>query len=339
MAEKRIVKLRKKKEKNGKVSLFLDKYIDGKREYEYLRMYLIGDKKDDDLTMKIAQRICDERNDLALKEEQRLFNNDVRLMTIHRFIDIFCKPMFHVLKYYINEKDKVAQINKQYERLFYEKIIETELSDSSIKQYITLFRAVRNKAIDMDAIDVYKSPSFKVKITSKEKQYLTIEELKQIANLELTGNKEIMRNAFCFSALTGLRISDLRTIKWENIREEDGYIRIVFRQTKTKSREYLDISDNAFRFLGERGEGLIFPNHLYSSWTYLNQIMEIAGIEKHISFHCARHTFAIMMLSMGVDIYTLSKLLGHSDISVTQVYARILDKGKRSAIDLIPKIL
>ena len=80
----------------------------------------------------------------------------------------------------------------------------------------------------------------------------------------------------------------------------------------------------------------MFPTDLCNE--RLERIIKKTTIKKHITFHCARHTFAIMMLGLGVDIYTLSKLLGHSDIAITQVYARILDKGKRSAVDLIPEI-
>lgn len=63
-----------------------------------------------------------------------------------------------------------------------------------------------------------------------------------------------------------------------------------------------------------------------------------AGINKHITFHCARHSFAIMMLDAGVDLYTLSKLMGHKSIESTQIYAKILDAQKQRAVDRIPKI-
>ena len=64
-----------------------------------------------------------------------------------------------------------------------------------------------------------------------------------------------------------------------------------------------------------------------------------AGIDKEITFHCGRHTFAVMMLDLGTDIYTVSKLLGHRELSTTQIYARVLDKNKQKAVQQIPKIL
>ena len=63
-----------------------------------------------------------------------------------------------------------------------------------------------------------------------------------------------------------------------------------------------------------------------------------AGIKKHITFHSGRHTFAVMMLDLGTDIYTVSKLLGHREISTTQIYAKVLDKNKQAAVAKIPSV-
>lgn len=63
------------------------------------------------------------------------------------------------------------------------------------------------------------------------------------------------------------------------------------------------------------------------------------GIDKHITFHCSRHTFATMMLTLGVDIYTVSKLLGHRRVTTTQIYGNIVDKKKREAVDMIPDFM
>ncbi len=60
-----------------------------------------------------------------------------------------------------------------------------------------------------------------------------------------------------------------------------------------------------------------------------------AGIEKHITFHCARHTYATLQLSLGTDIYTVSKLLGHENLRTTEVYAKIIDEKKQEAASKI----
>lgn len=328
------IKLRQKKERNGKISLFLDKYDNGKRTYEYLRMYLTGNKKEDEITLAVAERICEERNKSI--EVEFDCNNEIGRMTIHNFIDLYF-VRYKAIKNIIPPTDKVSQLNKDYERIFTDKVRNGNYADSTKVTYIREFRAVKNRAIDLDGVPMFKSPKLKIKYAPKERVYLTMDELKRLGNIEikdrhLDGN----RRAFCFSCLTGLRVSDIRNLCWDNISEQDGYKRITFTQKKTKSTEYLDISNSAYRFLGNRGTGKIFDVKLWNK--QLTRIMPLADIDKHITYHCARHTFAIMMLGLGVDIYTLSKLLGHSDIAVTQVYARILDQNKRSAVDLIPEI-
>lgn len=71
----------------------------------------------------------------------------------------------------------------------------------------------------------------------------------------------------------------------------------------------------------------------------LQRWVNAAGINKKITFHCARHTFAVMMLDLGTDIYTTSKLLGHRNITTTQIYAKVLDKNKQAAVSCIPDLL
>ena len=74
-------------------------------------------------------------------------------------------------------------------------------------------------------------------------------------------------------------------------------------------------------------------NSIIQKWVYK------AGINKKITFHCGRHTFAVMMLDLGADLYTVSKLLGHKLIGTTQIYAKVLDKNKQAAVSRIPSIL
>lgn len=70
----------------------------------------------------------------------------------------------------------------------------------------------------------------------------------------------------------------------------------------------------------------------------LKKLVEAAGICKLISFHCARHTYATMLLTYGADLYTVSKLLGHSNIATTQIYAKLVDQKRREAVELIPAL-
>jgi len=149
-----------------------------------------------------------------------------------------------------------------------------------------------------------------------------------------------LKTAFLFSCLTGLRWSDINKMVWSEIQhsnEMGHYIR--FRQKKTKGAETQPISEQAFGLLAEREEPeeRVFKGLKYSAWH--NQKLQLwvmrAGITKTITFHCARHTYATLQLTMGTDIYTVSKLLGHRELKTTQIYAKVIDKKKQEAANKI----
>jgi len=150
-----------------------------------------------------------------------------------------------------------------------------------------------------------------------------------------------VRRAFLFSCLTGLRRSDIERLTWGDVQQQGDFVRIVFRQKKTRGQEYLDITPQAVAYMGERQAEDVrvfpLPDVKYAN-AHVKTWAQAAGIEKHITFHCARHTFAVLMLDIGTDIYTVSKLLGHREISTTQIYAKVLDKNKQAAVLKIPQI-
>ena len=162
---------------------------------------------------------------------------------------------------------------------------------------------------------------------------------------------DLLKRAFLFSCLSGLRWSDVSKLLWSEVQEyrytdKDGNKktgwRIVFHQQKTKGLQYLDISEQAREYLGEIGkpDERVFMGLEYG--TYYNTELKLwvmaAGISKHITFHCARHTNAVLMLSKGATLYTVQKRLGHSQISTTQIYAKMADEQQREAANLIPDI-
>ncbi|MNY64362.1 Tyrosine recombinase XerD [compost metagenome] len=97
----------------------------------------------------------------------------------------------------------------------------------------------------------------------------------------------------------------------------------------------MPIAEQAYEQLGERGnlEDRIFKGLKYSAYTnvQLSRWVMSAGITKKITFHCFRHTYATLQLTMGTDIYTVSKLLGHRHLKTTEVYAKVIDKKKVDA--------
>jgi integrase len=127
-------------------------------------------------------------------------------------------------------------------------------------------------------------------------------------------------------------------LRWENITAGDAPS-IKFAQKKTKALVYLPISPEALQLCGTRKEekDKVFEG-VNSSQLCNNVIAEwvkAAGIKKEITFHCFRHTFATLQLTQGTDIYTVSKMLGHSDVKTTQIYAQIVDEKKQKAANAI----
>ena len=215
------------------------------------------------------------------------------------------------------------------------------VSQNSKVSYFNKLRACLNQAFEEHIID--KNPIRGVEGFKQEevaREYLTLDEVKKMAATPC--NYPILKATFLFSCLTGLRKSDIEKLTWGEVQKFGKYTRIVFKQKKTGGQEYLDISDQAAAYLGTRRNDVdrVFEGFTYGAWTSLElkRWALAAGISKNLTFHCARHTFAVMMLDLGADIYTVSKLLGHRELSTTQIYAKVLDKNKQAAVNLIPDI-
>ena len=180
------------------------------------------------------------------------------------------------------------------------------------------------------------------KNTPGERVYHTADELRKLINATCINNE--VRNAFLFSCMCGLRWSDINALKWGDIKRDGDNWKIEIRMVKTRELLYLPLSDEAKNFLPARDEkadsDFIFT--LPTLWWAEKNIadwLKDAKINKHVTFHCARHTFATLMLTQGADLYTTSKLLGHTDVKTTQIYAKIVDAKKAEAVNLLNGLL
>ena len=175
----------------------------------------------------------------------------------------------------------------------------------------------------------------RVKGHGNKREYLTKEELVKLSKANC--KSDVLRRAGLISCMTGLRLSDCILLRWENIKKSsDGGWVLDITTKKTKTDATIPISEEALALCGERGEGQVFRK-LTPSVVALNlkDWIEAAGITKHITFHCFRHTFATLQLAGGTDIYTVSKLLTHSNLATTQVYAEVVNELKRDAAERI----
>lgn len=212
------------------------------------------------------------------------------------------------------------------------------LSQNSAATYFSIFKAALKQAF----IDEYFLTDISAKLKGiseieSRREYLTIDELNTL--VETHCNYEVVKRAALFSALTGLRLSDIQKLKWEEITIENDSPRIHFTQQKTKGVEYMPISAQALQLCGKRKSPttLVFSGLPDSAWISrpLKKWITTAGITKKITFHNFRHTFATLQLSSGTDIYTVSKMLGHTNVRTTQVYAKVVDEKKNQAAEAI----
>jgi len=213
------------------------------------------------------------------------------------------------------------------------------LSQNSAHGYFNKLKATLKQAYkDGYLLIDLNSKIERIKEAETERQFLTMEELNTLANKECT--IPVLKKAGLFSALTGLRFSDIEKLIWGQVQysKSEGYS-LQFRQKKTGGVEVAPISEQAYKLLGEPQEPTqkVFQNLKYSTQnnTYLKEWLNSAGIRKHITFHCFRHTFATLQLSFGTDLYTVSKMLGHREIRTTQQYAKVIDKTKQVAANKI----
>ncbi len=201
-----------------------------------------------------------------------------------------------------------------------------------------LHQAKRDKIFRTNPAEDVKN--FKTDV-SIAKDVLTIEELQLLANTHC-GNEEVKR-AFLFCCNTGLRFVDVKPLKWENINDE--VLKVEQSKTKDKASDggkvEVTLNQTAIKILGtpKDKEELIFklPSH-ESTGKSLNHWVKRAGIEKHITFHCSRHTFGTLLAYYESDILTISKLLGHTSLKHTSKYIRTSNEMKQKAVNSIPTI-
>lgn len=382
------VKIRFKELKNGNKSIYLDyytgdivrkeNYVGGKREYEFLKLYLIPElsKEDKDRnvqTMRLAkaiqsQRIVDLQNQShgflnpnrsKINVIDRLFvmQKEAQLRGSHNYVKTIGN-VIRELKLFRGDYIPFNEINKEFLSNFVDFLKQAKksskhglvkdggcLSNNSVVAYYSVLRTIINKAYKEGIIPTNPTLEFKladkVREEKSRREYLTIDEIKLLASTEC--KYEIIKRAFLFSCLSGLRVSDIRKLTWKDFKNIGDKVRIEIKMQKTKEPLYLPISDSALQWLPIRGDSkdddVIFAlPHQSNINDNLQKWVDKAKIRKHVSFHVGRHTHATLMLTLGADLFTVSKLLGHTNIATTQIYAKIIDKKKDEAVDLIPNI-
>ena len=176
----------------------------------------------------------------------------------------------------------------------------------------------------------------------KHREYLTADELKRFLAVEpQTYMEKVVQRAFGFSCMTGLRLGDMQRLRWSDIKGRERRTNGVGRpaQDQAASCPYRSILwlFRCFRPRPENGEdGIIFPlvKKPDNVAKYVRRIKDKAGIEKDFTYHSSRHSAATLAITAGAELYSVSKILGHSSIASTQVYAKVNMEKKVEAMSL-----
>lgn len=344
------VTLRSKDLSNGSKSLYLDIYNLGKRRYEFLNLYLAKNKEENRETKSLAEKI-------RAKREVELANNQYGFLPDYKkkasFTDYFNKVLekkkkwsiyhstFKKLNDYSKGKVSFQEIDERWLEGFQEYLLSSGISQNSAREYFSVLKRILKQAVK-DKIISNNPADFVSHIKNKDikRDYLNLDEIKALGKAECKYPE--IKKAFLFACFTGLRFSDIKQLKWAFIKKEH----IELRQQKTQDFIYIPLSQTAKSIIFSFDKKIInlpdkfvftlpnrwFTNHILKKW------FTDTGINKNAHFHLSRHSFAVMNITQGAQLYTVSKLLGHKNLKTTEIYSKLIDEKKKEAVDNLPFI-
>lgn len=355
------VMIREKLLSNGKISLYLDIYYAGRRQYEFLGLHLLPktqkNKQSNKQILELAEQI-------RLKRELEIVSTSHGIVSkVKRQIDLYTyfeqtiqikeqsdglknpnhyrNVLRHIKNFTENKVITLAQIDQKFLegfKAYLAKKVAHNTANVTMQKFKTVLRRAHKEGI------IQKNPAEdlqKFNESEKIREYLTAAELVKLSNTPL--DQQQVKLAFLFSCYTGLRLSDIKNLKWENV--QGG--RLTIRQKKTQNANYMSMNQTARNILGKLRDSNIIPLPSQKVFTlpsnttigsHIRNWVKCAEINKKITFHCARHTFATLAITQGVDIYIVKELLGHNNIGTTQIYAKIVSEKKQQAVDSFPEI-
>lgn len=272
---------------------------------------------------------------------------DIRMIGIalQRFKD-FLKDTPEYAKYTKNIKPE--QITKDMVIDFTE-YLQSRSKGEGAKSIYQRFKKVINYALEHDILKKNPCTGVTIKIDDQilRKEVLSMEEIQTLISTHHEKENPIIKRAFIFCLYCGLRFCDVKDLTFANVDYSNKLLK--FEQNKTKGHSansgvVIPLNDGLLKLIGEPTDeqdkdSLIFPLPSYDMCLKaLQRWVKQAGINKHISWHCARHSFAVNILNNGANIKTVASLLGHSGLKHTEKYTRAVDKLKEDAINSLPTL-
>ena len=201
---------------------------------------------------------------------------------------------------------------------------------NSIYQKLTTIRKFVNEANRLGITNYYGFKDYKLATEEVEKDFLELEEIKKLHSFydsnDCSERLRVTLHYFLLSCYTGLRLSDIKKVNKESIINNT----IILKTQKTGSHVRIPLNNSALRLMNFELEGIkLFERTIKQSNSRISKdisdALEIVGVKKKLTFHSSRHSFAINSLVLGIPIEVVSKILGHTDLKTTQIYAKVVD--------------
>ncbi|WP_289270526.1 site-specific integrase [Paramuribaculum intestinale] len=282
--------------------------------------------------------LCEVFKEENLKYRQRLAIGDLVLNTVlrneraERYLGEFIRKKF-------NTPDMpFSAIDNAFVRDFHLFLrVDKKQEQNTANKYCKILKRIVTLALDNKWMDVNPFQGIRFQAKATTRQFLTEKELSTIMNKTFTLERlNVVRDIFVFCALTGLSFSDVEGLKPEHVSVDgEGNYWIHKARQKTKNICSIPYLESA-RAIAEKYKehplcekrGVLLPvisNQRMNS--YLGEIAGICGIDKPLTMHIARHSFACLALANGVSMEIIARMLGHSDIRTTKIYAKVIDKS------------
>lgn len=362
------ITLGRKSLRNGRLSLYLDYCFNGKRQRQYLGIIL--DSPTDKHTratnrakLQLAQVLRSQKEIEYLKERYPFRTTEMPFtlpQTTGNSIDFFSFSEEYLAQYHQKDirlvRGAFTQLRKFHTGVLlldnitprfcnaFLDYLQRNLNGNSPVNYFKKFKMCLSACVESGLI--LQNPASGIRLhqyNDVTKEILSEKELTQLA-LTPCRSPEVKR-AFLFSCMSGLRWCDVKLLCYRNI--DFAQKRITLIQKKVaghSSRSVLHLNLNAsalylLKVQSGSSEERVFhlPSHSYCL-RMLNEWTRKAGIRKHISFHCARHTFITNLMASGANIKTAASLAGHSSTRHTEKYIHIIDTQKQQAVDNLPPL-
>lgn len=269
-----------------------------------------------------------------------------------------CRSAINIIKEYLQYRRRPRYLMSKIDKKFVAGLLDfmkstyrntkspdnpKEMSQHTLHLHQTTLVRMLNAAVKegiMDSNPFYALGKHeRIAKAQAERDYLTKEELLALADAPTTN--ETTKRAFLFCCFTGLRYSDVCTLAWRDIKQVDSGLVVSIRaMQKTGKQITIPLNQSALKWLPDRngckpGQRVFDMTCLSACDRCLKKSAAAAGIEKNVSYHTSRHTFATLSLAAGGDLYTVGKLLGHTNIQSTQVYADVVMETKIEAVNLL----